>query len=305
MVKHITLVILLCLGFCAKSQTFYADSVMGYMQGLDSQGNPVLLDRSNPLKTLNAPENSDLTSTNINFFSLGFGGYITLKTPSPIPISPLTHLQIFETTFYYQNCSTYPEEAEIFVSNDGQNFTFLGGTCLNERTTFSLYGYVDTLNYIKIEDKSNIQKFSNFTSSDAYDLDGIEIFNLNPLSIELDFFDAKIMGERLIVNFRTLTETGTLMFKIQSSDDCIDFEDLEISFIGANYSTFARNYEGSVIYERKGEVTYVRLKEIDINGDIFYFPPIPIIRRSVNSNPEILYDLSGRRVTQGRFLIKQ
>ena len=303
MVKHITLVILLCLGFGAKSQTFYADSVTGYMQGLNNQGQSVLLNRSNPSKTLNLPEKSDTESGNFNFFSLGFGGYITLKTASPIAISPLVYLQIFETTFSYE-CQIYPEEADIFVSKDGQNFLYLGETCGNENTIFSLYEYLDTLNYIRIDDKSELQRFSNFPGSDAYDLDGIEIFNLTPLSIELDFFDAKIIGERLIVNFRTLTETGTLMFRIQSSDDCLDFEDLELSFIGANYSSFPKNYEGSVIYERKGEVTYVRLKEIDINGDIFYFPPIPIIKKA-NSNPEILYDLSGRRVTQGRFLIKQ
>jgi len=297
--------ILLCLFLIVSSsdaQTFYMDSVITYTQGLTNSGNLVTSPRSNPLNSLGQPQMNDIETGNLNFFSLGFGGSIVLKTEYPVLVNPLSQLQIFETTYNY-NCSYYPEKAKIYVSKNNQNFELLGETCGNNNTIFSLYQKIDTINYIRINDCSDPSKFSNFIDADAYDLDGIQIYNLVPLSIELDFFNAKIEDEILLINFRTLSESGTLRFYIQSSTDAINFKDLEIYFIGANYSTMPREYSGSIKYVPVESVEYVRLKEVDINGDIFYFSPVPITKR-YKVLKGTFYDLLGRQTREGNFLIK-
>ena len=277
--------ILLCLfliGLSSDAQTFYMDSVITYTQGLTNSGNQITSSRSNPLNSLGQPQMNDIETGNLNFFSLGFGGSIVLKTEYPVLVNPLSQLQIFETTYSY-NCSYYPEKAKIYVSKNNQNFELLGETCGNNNTIFSLYQKIDTINYIKIDDCSDPSKFSNFIDADAYDLDGIQIYNLVPLSIELDFFNAKMEDDVLLINFRTLSESGTLRFYIQSSTDAIN--------------------SGSIKYDQKESVEYVRLKEVDINGDIFYFSPVPITKK-YKVLKGTFYDLLGRQTREGNFLIK-
>jgi len=284
------------------SQTLYMDSVILFSQGLTNEGAYVLSERSNPNKSLGEPQKSDIESGNPNFFSLGFGGYITLKNNSGVIVNPLTYIEIFETTYSYQ-CNQYPEKANIYASKNGHDFILIGETCGNNNTIFSLYGIIDTLNYIKIEDRSNVSKFTKFHGCDGYDVDGIEIYNLNPLSIEIDFFNAKIIGDRLFVKFRTLSESGTMKFNIQASDNSIDFKDLEISFPGANYSSLPRYYEGSILYDQKGEIGYIRLKEIDLNGEVFYFDAVPVTKE-IEIKTGSFYDILGRRTNEGIFLIR-
>lgn len=300
--KPIAILCLLLTSFISSSQVFYMDTVISYTQGMTNNGNSITQERSNPLKCLGSPQKSDVEVGNLNFFSLGFGGSITLKVFHPVVITPLTQLEIFETTYNYQ-CSNYPEKAKIFVSKDNYNFQLVGETCGNNNTIFSLYQKIDTVNYVKIQDYSDQSKFSNFINADAYDLDGIQIFELIPLSIELDFFNVKVQDEKLFINFRTLSESGTLRFHVQTSIDAINFKDLEIYFMGANYSSFPRDYSGSIDYEQKEKVEYVRLKEVDNNGDVFYFTPVPIVKK-YKIVKGTFYDILGRQTSEGNFLIK-
>jgi hypothetical protein len=294
--------LLYLLALPSKAQTFYMDTVVTFSQGLTNNGNSVLPSRSNPTAALGVPQMSDVETGVINFFALGFGGSITLKTATPIPVTPLTQLQIFETTWSY-NCAFYPEKATILVSKNGAQYELLGETCGNDNTIFSLYQKIDTISYIKIQDISDVSKFTSFVDADAYDVDGIQIQNLVPLSIELDFFEAELIEDKLYINFRTLSESGTLRFQIQSSVDAFNYEDLEIYFIGANYSTGPREYSGSIEYVAENTVEYVRLKEIDINGNEFYYDAVPIVKRYKILNGTF-YDLLGRKTGEGKFLIK-
>lgn len=285
-----------------KGQT-YGDSVVYFNQGLTNQNAPVVALRSNPLKSLGIPEKSDIETGIPNFVSLGFGGSIIIKTEFPVEVTVLTQLSLFETTFSYQ-CSAYPERAEVYVSKDGSDFEFIGETCGNDNTIFSLYPKIDTVSYIKIVDVSDTIGFNSSLIADAYDVDGIEIFELTPLAIELDFFNAKISGGLLFVEFRTLTETGTLKFQIQDSKNAIDFNDLNLIFSAANYSSSPRMYEGSIPYQSSEKIVYIRLKETDLDGKFFYFKAVPVFNPGSKNVEWEFYDLLGRRVTQGEFNIR-
>jgi hypothetical protein len=283
-------------------QIFYGNSVENFQQGLSNQGASIIAVRSNPIKSLGAPEKSDIETGIPNFVSLGFGGSIIIKT-NPVPVTVLTQISVFETTFSYE-CSAYPEEAKIYVSKDGIYFELIGETCGNENTIFSLYTRIDTVNYIKIEDISDTTGFNSSLIADGYDVDGIEIFDLTPLAIELDFFNAKISGGLLFVEFRTLTETGTLKFEIQESKNAIDFRDLNLIFNAANYSSLPRLYEGSIPYQASEKIVYIRLKETDLDGKSFYFKVVPVFNPNSQNVEWEFYDLLGRRVSQGEFNLR-
>ena len=109
--------------FCS-AQTFYGYEVCDYNQGLNSTGTSILTSRSNPSKALGIPQNVDVETGNINFFSLGFGGNITLKLENIIDVLPTTTLSIYETTYGYNNCNTYGERAEVYVSKNNLNYFF-------------------------------------------------------------------------------------------------------------------------------------------------------------------------------------
>ena len=107
--------------FCS-AQTYYGYEVCDYNQGLNSTGTSVLTSRSNPSKALGIPQNVDVETGTINFFSLGFGGNITLKLENIIEVLPTTTLSIYETTYGYNNCNTYGERAEVYVSKNNLNY---------------------------------------------------------------------------------------------------------------------------------------------------------------------------------------
>ena len=209
--KNILILILSLFSLTSYSQTFYGYEVCDFNQGLNNTGTNVPLNRSNTNKSLGIPQNVDVETGTINFFSLGFGGNITLKLQTTIEVLPTTTLSIYETTYGYNNCNTYGERAEVYVSKNNLNYFLLGETCLNNNTIFDVYqSGLDTIQYVKIVDVSNITSFSNFSFvSDGYDLDGIEVFNNGPLPIELKYFGVDFNQPYLNIKVITASEANT------------------------------------------------------------------------------------------------
>ena len=301
--KNLLLLIFCLFMFECFAQSTYPSIVVSFNQGLNNQGQAVQIQRSNPTKALGNPQNVDIETGAINFVALGFGGSIVVGFPSPIPVNPNTVLRPYETTYTY-SCATYPETARIFVSKDGTDYFFLGESCGNDSPPLFLYGLVDSVKYIKVLDISELSDFSMFLGADAYDLDGLEIFNLNPLAIEMGEFRITWNGSKINVVFETLSEANTWKFDIQVSEDAVNFRDL-ISFGGAGWSTFARRYEGSVDFEPVRNITYFRLKETDYNGNILYYNLTQVVTQQTNFEILINYDLSGRIVNdqKGFFIV--
>ena len=149
----------------------YAMEVVSFNQKKRNDGSFVDAGRSNPMKALGMPEGTDTE----NFFSLGFGGDITLKFGSPIKNGDGADVRVVETTFGGIGCNRYPETINVFASQDGCNFVFLGEGC--QDTDFEL-GSLGWAQYIKIVDISPVDgAYQGTPVADAYDLDGILCLN--------------------------------------------------------------------------------------------------------------------------------
>jgi hypothetical protein len=270
----------------------YPSVVVSFNQALDNNNNPIQLARSNPAKALGVPQNSDAASSPINYVSLGFGGSITVGFTSPIPVTPNTVLNTYETTYNY-TCDQYPETSQIYVSKDGTDYFLVGESCGSNSLPLQLYGIVDSVKYIRVEDVSILSEFSMFVGADGYDLDGIEIFTLDPLAIEVGSFKIVWDGAKIYVDFETLSESNTWKFDVQVSDDAVNFRDL-IRFDGAGWSSSTRKYTGSVAFEPTNAISYFRLKEIDYNGEVSYYNLTQVVTKPNNFHILLNYDLAGR-----------
>ena len=140
-------------------------------QGLDKNNNSVADIRSNSAQALGQPD--PIINGTVNFYSLGFGGFITLMFEQPIANGPGADVKIYEATWNNGDCNAYPERAEIFASQDGCNFIYLTTICRTD--VVDLTDQFDWALYIQIRDVSNPNQFSD--AADGYDVAGIECLN--------------------------------------------------------------------------------------------------------------------------------
>ncbi len=129
--------------------------------------------RTNPLQAVGAPQGDNT----FNFVSLGFGGSITLGFTGGSAINgPGADLLVRETTFGNNTFATYPESAEVFVSQDGVNFFSVGFAETNEDALFDIddagQGFTSII-AVRVVDTTPLTSISD----DGYDLDGIESLN--------------------------------------------------------------------------------------------------------------------------------
>ncbi len=295
--KNLLILILSLFSLYSSAQGSYGYEVCDFNQGLNNNGTSVIAQRSDPSKALGKPQNVDIENGTINFVSLGFGGDITLKLQNRYPVKPTTVLNIFETTWNYNNCNIYDERAEVYVSKDNSNYFFIGETCLNSNTSLDVYGAgLDSILYVKIVDISDISTFSNFSFvCDGYDVDGIEIFDSGPLPIVLSYFGVKYNNNELYVRFITSSESNTDVFVLQTSTDLKKYQNL-IFFKAAGNSSFERYYDRKLIFEPESNITYFRLVEIDYDGNYYYYDVIPVTTKNLSVDV-YFYDLLGRRIS--------
>ena len=142
-------------------------------QGLRKEGSPVLSERSTPSNGLI----NDYTGSTVTFYSLGFGGNITVSFDCPVVNGLGNDIVIYEVT----NGVYPPENVTVEASQDGIAWVNLG-TGTNGRTTPRSSGSMITASYfdlnslssakyIRITDTSNPSLFE--STADAFDLDGI------------------------------------------------------------------------------------------------------------------------------------
>ena len=150
----------------------YASEVISYNKKKRNDGQDILEERAIPGKALGAPQNDQ----SMNFVSLGFGGDITLKFAAPIANGEGDDLKVTESTFGSSsgNCERYPEKIQMFASQDGCNFVYLGEGC--QDATFDL-GVLSWAQYVKIKDISPVDATYNNQVADGYDVDAVECLN--------------------------------------------------------------------------------------------------------------------------------
>lgn len=141
----------------------WADFVATSSQANTKGGQPVSVVnplRSNPLSAVGVAENSTVDST---FFSLGFGGSITLGFDNPVSGGVI----VVEATN-----PDYPlEKAHVEVSKDGTTWVSAGSVVQDGQV--SMPQSVKCAKYVRITDTSNPNDFSEDTA-DGYDVDGVQ-----------------------------------------------------------------------------------------------------------------------------------
>jgi len=296
--KYLILLLILSLKLTAQVSP---TSVSQFSQGQSLNYTEIDSLRSNPLKAINQPENSDIESQPYNFVALGFGGSITLQFDSMILVNPNKVLQVFETTWGYQ-CSQYPESADIYISSDSINWTFVGRTCGNSNQQLSLVDS-DSLKWIRIEDKSLRSSFINWPNADGFDLDGVIIYESSPLQIALQDFTVTYKDFQIDIWITTASETSSWLLEVAASPDTYTWTQIA-QFTAAGYSTTTRSYETGVRYEPIAHTTYFRLQEIDLSGKITTTQIIAIETPLPTTRILFHYDILGRRVNENNSLYK-
>lgn len=163
-----------CVIPCSEFNLGVADGFVasGTVQGLRKNGTPVLAGRSDPNTAVGAPD--WVSGTGTNFYSLGFGGKITLSFTGYVNNVSGDDLKIHEATN-----GVYPEEsASVEVSQDGLNWFALS----EEGTNTSPGGITGVdfgstglawIKFVRLTDTSNPADFSQ-ADADGFDVDAVE-----------------------------------------------------------------------------------------------------------------------------------
>lgn len=148
----------------------YGVDVIAYEPSF-SQG-PIAPSRMDPTKALGEPQGGN---TN-HFVTLGYGGYIIIGFDGVVYNQPGDDITIVETTHGNQNFTSYPESADVYVSQNGVDFYLIGTVFTKESASFDIDSAPVPLAYItqvKLVDTTP----ENSVSDDGFDLDGIIAIN--------------------------------------------------------------------------------------------------------------------------------
>lgn len=155
----------------------YASSVVSTSQGVRKNGTAVLPDRSDPTKSLGAPQSSGAPSDSPvvagSFYSLGFsanqnspGGSLELGFTNYIVDIPGTDITVFEITG-----GVYPDERiSLEVSQDGSLWHPTTPAIGARDASFDM-APLPWARYVRITDQSDKTLFEQ--TADAYDLDAV------------------------------------------------------------------------------------------------------------------------------------
>lgn len=140
-----------------------------YMPGPQKNGSAITNpNRTNPAKALGAPQDDNTE----NFVSLGYGGQVTISFSGVVQNNPGDDLRVVETTFGNGTFSSYPESADVLVSQNGVDFYFIGSAVTNGTNSFDISNAPLSLSYIK-EVRIIDTTPTGSISDDGFDLDGI------------------------------------------------------------------------------------------------------------------------------------
>lgn len=156
----------------------WADQVVAADQGLRKDGAPVLLNRSDPSAALGVAENTPNpaaeTTNPRSFFSLGFGGSITLGYDNNICNAPGPD---FSVELIEATSEPYGRElANVSVSADGTTFV-LAASGIDKDEQISLPDSVPVARFIRIDDVTVPAEMPR--DADGYDVDGVRALNTN------------------------------------------------------------------------------------------------------------------------------
>ena len=142
-------------------------------QGLTHSGGAVPATRSDAAKA-EVAQKTDVNGT-INFYSLGYGGTITLKSSCPVNNGPGNDIKVWETTYGAQVVNANSDRARVYASQNGVNFLYLGMATFDGAFDLNSVG-LSWAQYFRIVD-ATVDFAGNTALADGYDVDGIEVLN--------------------------------------------------------------------------------------------------------------------------------
>jgi uncharacterized repeat protein (TIGR01451 family) len=151
-------------GNCNRGEE-WADTVVSYSPGLESDGSDVNPGANDPQRALGEAQ-LDYTA---NAVSLGFGGEIVLEFTNLIFNGAGADIDIFETSASSADPINNPEKVKVYASQSGaeDDYLLLGEANLDSSLDL---GSLAWARYIKLVDTSDP---NDFTNDNGYDLDGI------------------------------------------------------------------------------------------------------------------------------------
>lgn len=163
----------------AQSAFAYDWNVSCYKQGPKREGGPITNVLRNDPEQARLAEKSD-NFGEINFLSLGFGGWITLEYTGGSGYfgnGPGADFTVFETTWGDPTCTAnVSEEAFVEFSEDGVNWlpaVKVKNACHNG--SFDISPLMKA-KYVRITDMTNPNPLIVGDGNDAYDVDGVETY---------------------------------------------------------------------------------------------------------------------------------
>lgn len=104
--------------------------------------------------------------------------------------------------------------------------------------------------------------------------------SVGPLPVELLAFSAQEVGEAVRLDWSTATETGSSHFVVERSRDLDRFVAVG-SLAAAGFSQTTAHY--SVVDQQALDgLSYYRLKQVDLNGQVEYFGPVAVSRNGTS-----------------------
>jgi len=152
----------------------WADEVVESDQGLEKDGDPVKDARSIEESVLGEPE-PPTVNPDSGFYSLGFGGSITVKFDQFVENVEGNDLSFHEVT---SGRNSYPEElADVEVSQNGVDWEYIGTVSSKDMNGVGLLDFNSTgwswIRYVRITDVTNPDIHTD-GNADGYDIDAID-----------------------------------------------------------------------------------------------------------------------------------
>jgi len=126
--------------------------------------------------------------------------------------------------------------------------------------------------------RSKVSGFSNF---------GFAGGSQNALPISLTSFDAVCDGSSIIVDWTTASEANNMEFRIEESKDGLTWTTAK-TFPGAGNSNSIRKYQEQITPTFSGS-GYMRLSQVDYNGDSETFDPVFVTCEVAKKNEVKIY----------------
>ncbi|WP_026754230.1 T9SS type A sorting domain-containing protein [Sediminibacter sp. Hel_I_10] len=147
----------------------YGAFAINYLPGTNSAGEPFMVEeRMDTDKALGAPQIDET----LNFLSLGYGGEVTIVFDGAVYNADGADIEVVETTYGNQSFESYPESADIYVSQNGVDFYLIGSVQTDEADDLDISNAPVALAFItqvKVVDTTP----EGSVSGDGFDLDGI------------------------------------------------------------------------------------------------------------------------------------